>query len=45
MPCVVWVQINVVSAYESTCKHQHMESEYYLPQKAVKVVNEYFDTN
>ncbi len=35
----------MVSAYESTCKHQHKESEYYLPQKAVKVVNECFDTN
>ena len=32
-------------AYGSTCQHQHKESEYYLPQKPVKVVNEYFDTN
>ena len=42
MPCL---QTNGVSAYESTCQHQHKESEYYLPQKAVKVVNECFDTN
>jgi hypothetical protein len=45
MPCIICQQTNGVSEYESTCQHQHKESEYYLPQKAVKVVNEGFDTN
>ena len=34
---------NGVTAYESTCQHQQKESKYYLPPKAVKVVNECFD--
>ena len=45
MPCIICQQTNGVSEYESTCQHQHKESEYYLPQKAVKVVNECFDKN
>ena len=33
---------NLVTAYVSTCQHQHNESKYYLPPK---VVNECFDKN
>ena len=37
---------NGVTAYESTCEHQHKQSNYFLPKKAVEeVVDVCFDKN
>ena len=36
---------NGFTAYESTCEHKHKQSNYFLPKKAIEVVDDCFDKN